>query len=464
MTDILSELQAEFIDLRAKNDQLREALNEIRFEDVGWTIIDGTYDDDEGMSLDKIKEVSETLRDMTEVNPLFKRGSQLRHGYIFGRGIAYDGVKPKAQTAMDHPYNRDALFSTEAQESLLKARFTDGNIFITRRKSDNLLTRVPISQITGTLSDPDSAERVWFIKREWKDDKGKAKSRWFPVSTYTGKKRDSIGESGHEVSVDNDHVMYFKPANRQTGWTLGVPDSLAAMKWAIGYSEYLTNNTDLVRAYAKIAYKVTSQSKTGQNNAAVAVRPAGVGGTAVQGPGTELSAMPNMGSGVNFNNGQPIAAMVAASFGVSVIALLSSPGAAGGSYGAAQTLDSPTVRVMESAQDWFKDLYEMILRDMGSKDATATFASIESDPNYRQIQSIAQVTAQGLLHREEARGAVLELIDIPKTLPGLPEPDEFNSGHIPGDEVAANPVPGQGNTGVVGNPASDVSNHDSDNE
>lgn len=464
MTDILSELQAKFDSLEATNERLREKLDSIRFEDVGWQIIDGTYDDDEGMTLEKIKEVSETLRDMTEVNPLFKRGAQLRHGYVFGRGVAYDNVKPKAQTAMDLPYNRDALFSTEAQESLLKARFTDGNIFITRRLKDNLLTRVPISQITGTFSDPDSAERVWFIKREWKDANGKAKARWFPVSTYTGPRMTSIGEESNPVLVDNDHVMYFKPANRQTGWTLGVPDSLAAMKWAIGYSEYIQNNTDLVRAYAKIAYKVTSQSKAGQNNAAVAVRPAGVGGTAVQGPGTELSAMPSMGSGVNFNNGQPIAALVAATFGVSVIALLSSPGAAGGSYGAAQTLDSPTVRVMESAQDWFKDLYEMILRDMGSKDATVTFASIESDPNYRQIQSIAQAASQGLLHRKEARDAVLELIDIPTTLPGLPEPDEFNNGHVPGDEVVADPVPGQGNSGAVGNPASDVSNHDGDNE
>lgn len=463
MTNPFDVLQTEFETLREQNQRLLESLSDIRFEDVGWQIIDGTYDDDEGMTLDKIKEVSETLRDMTEVNPLFKRGAQLRHGYVFGRGVAYDNVKPKAQTAMDNPYNRDALFSTEAQESLLKARFTDGNIFIVRRKSDNLLTRVPISQITGTLSDPDSAERVWFIKREWRDANREAKARWFPVSTYTGPKRTSIGEAGHEVPVDNDHVMYFKPANRQTGWTLGVPDSLAAMKWAIGYSEYITNNADLVRAYAKIAYKVTSQSKAGQNNAAVAVRPAGVGGTAVQGPGTELSAMPNMGSGVNFNNGQPIAALVAATFGLSVIALLSSPGAAGGSYGAAQTLDSPTVRVMESAQDWFKDLYEMILRDMGSKDVVVTFASIESDPNYRQIQSIVQAYSLGMLHREEARAAILELIDIPITMPGLPEPDEFNTGHIPGDEIVNDPVPRQGNTGV-GNPASDVTNHDPDSE
>ena len=52
----------------------------------------------------------------------------------------------------------------------------------------------------------------------------------------------------------------------------------------------------------------------------------GIGGTATHGDNTEISVMPTTGSSVNFSNGRPLAAMVATTFGVSIVALLADPG------------------------------------------------------------------------------------------------------------------------------------------
>lgn len=449
MTDILQGIAAEMSELRRTNEQLQESLNSLRLEDVGWTKILGESEQDGGFSLETLKGVTETLRDMAATHPLFKRGAQLRHGYVFGRGMGFD-VKPGTQKKMDEPYNKEALFSTSAWETLLLARFTDGNIFVIRDKVTDELTRIPLKQITGYVTDPNSAERIWYVRREWTAN-STTHATWYALNTV---KRPQT--SVQNEPVDGRHVMYVGRANRQTGWTWGVPDSLAAMTWAIAYSEYIKNNATLVRAYSSIAFKLSSATKGGQAAAAASVAvQGGTGGTAIQGPATDLTAMPNMGSGVNFNNGQPIAALVAASFGVSVIALLSSPGAAGGSYGAAQTLDSPTIRVMESVQDWFDEFYTTILRDMKSPNAKVSFPSIETDPVYRQMQSIAQGVAQGFLWREEGRNAALQLVDLPFTKEGLPVPDEFT-------KLKSDPVPSQGNTGAVGNIASDVTNNDGD--
>lgn len=468
-TDPFKGLQEQFSALQMTNQALSERLADIaiRVEDVGWTQIFGSFDDeDAGFSLDQLKIFSEKLRDLAVQSPLMKRGAQLRHGYIFGRGVVFSNVPPRVQKIIDDPTNNAALFSSTAWEEMNLAKFTDGNFFVIRNKVTNAVTRVPLSQITAVITDPDSSERIWWIQRTWSVNGEDPRKVWYPLNTYTGPVKTRIrGGNGKFVPVDNNSVMYHTAANKQVGWTFGVPDGLAALAWALAYAEYLQNNAKLVRAYAQIAFKVSSQTAKGQNNAAAAVaQPAGVAGTAVMGPGTDLTAMPRSGSDVDFNKGQPIAAMVAASFGVSVIALLSSPGATGGSYGAAQTLDSPTIRVMTSAQQSWQPFLRRILLDAGGrvngeKQTDVIFPAIETDEIYRQLQSLSQAYTSGAIHRTEYRKKVIDILDIIEPESGLPPVDEFNAGGSKDD--TSDPTPSQGNTGG-GNIASDVTNHDND--
>lgn len=466
----VTHLMEQFAALQVQNEALTERLADVamRVEDVNWTQLFGTNFDDEdaGFTLDQLKDFSAKLRPLAVQSPLMKRGAQLRHGYIFGRGITFSNVTPRVQKVIDEPNNNAALFCSSAWEEMNLALFSDGNFFLIRNKTTNALTRVPLSQITAVLTDPDSTERIWFIQRTWATNDGEPRKVWYPMHSYTGPRRASIKNSaGTPIPVDNKSVIYHRAANKQVGWTFGVPDGLAALAWALAYDEYLRNNAKLVRAYATIAFKLSSNTKAGQNNAAAQIAlPPGVAGTAVQGPGTDLTAMPRSGSEVDFSKGQPIAAMIAASFGVSVIALLSSPGATGGSYGAAQTLDSPTTRVMASAQaSWTPFLRTILLdsggRRTGEKKTDVIFPSIETDEIYRQVQGLMQAYTTGAIHQSEYRKRMVDILDIIEPEAGLPKPDEFNAGGNKSDP--SDPAPRQGNTGV-GNPNSDVSNHDND--
>ena len=243
------------------------------------------------------------------------------------------------------------------------------------------------------------------------------------------------------------------------------------MQWVETYTRFIQNSASLVESYNKIAFKFSQKASQAPATAAsIAAAPAQVGGVASMGLSDSLTAMPAIGSQVSFQNGRPIAALAASAVGVSVVALLSDPGAAGSSYGAAQTLDLPTVRVMSVWQDSWVEFYREILEGMGADKDTLeiSFPSIETDVPYRQITSLSQAFQMGGLHREEYRGSLLSVLDIPNARPvdELPEPDQFNAAHpipLKKEEDAADdkaqddeednlndPLARQGNSGAVG--------------
>lgn len=441
-------------------------------EDLGWTLISGYKpQDSEGPDLEVLHKLVPNLRDMAATNPLFVRGAQLRHAYIFGRGINISNTtKTKAEVAQNNAYNKDTLFSMSGFETLNLAMFTDGNVFIVRDEKTNVCSIIPIQQITAEITDPDDTSRVRYFLREWNNGTTTPQKRWYPVSKFKksqigrgkrGKINQTISIGGNRVPVAQDAVIYHAATKRQAGWTYGVPDCLAGAVWTVAYSEYLKDNAALVKALQQIAWSIQNSTKTGTSNSALAVAQPGVGGTAIMGSGNALSSVGVPSAQVNMNNGQPLAAMVATAFGVPVIALLSSPGATGGSYGAATTLDTPTIKVMSAAQDSWGALYEELLMDFGAPEPRVSFPNIVQNETYREAQAIATSYTSGLLWQDEARAGTLDLMDVPQLHEGNPKPDNFNAGAAPTD--TSNPVPSQGNTGAVpGGTNQDVTDHNND--
>lgn len=395
----------------------------LRIEDIGWTKTIGSQSD-YGPELEDLKTVSETLRDMVATHPLMERGVNLRHAYVYGRGIQYTNLKPKTKRFMEKYVNRECLFSTQATLSKVSARATDGNVFTLLDTLTGTVIRIPMNEISAYMTNPDSAEQLWYIKRTWTrrqtpTQKAEPYSVWYKVSDFDGPYLSII--DGVTVADPKRYTMFVERFNRQVGWTWGVPDFLPAMSWAIGYSEYLNNNAKLVEAFAAIAYVVKTKTRNGAKNVGAGIASAkSVAATASIGLDQELSAMPRSGSEVSFSNGRPMASMIASCMGISVIALLSDPGTGGGSYGTAQTLDFPTIRVMSAVQEMESGFQEQLLTFMGSKDIEVGFPAIETDAVYRQVSSITLAKEAGLLWREEARSAILDIMDISDIKEGLP--------------------------------------------
>lgn len=455
---------------------VQEAINDrlIDLERASWSLISNLYNDDSGPTLDNLRAMAPKLREMAASNPWHVRGAALIHAYVFGRGMNYLNIdKPasrKIPEILDSPRNAKAVFSPLAQQALNLAAFTTGNVFILRldKGSSPQFLLVPLEQISGYSTNPDDATDIWFLKRTWSAN-GQVYERWYPMAHYRNSGARLPKEMAQDhVAVDGDGRFYHKPSYRQDGWTWGVPESLAAMVWTEAYSAYLRDNVTLVKALSKIAWKITSETASGANSSAVTVRDAGdgIGGVAALSGGM-LQGVGVPSAQVNMGNGQPLIAAAAASFGVPVIALLSSPGETGGSYGSAATLDEPTLKGMMARQATYQTLYREILVDLGAKDATVEFPAIQTDPAYRRIAGINAAASLGAIWRDEQRGAIMQIEDIPN-LHGdtLPKADGFNAWKDPNAAAASNdPIPRQGNTGSVpGGVDQSTTNHDSDNE
>lgn len=458
--DAIEELRREFDAIQLENINLKESMlsRAIALDDMQWKSLLDFSDNNDGLTLDSLHSLSEKLRELAGSNPWHINGAKLRHTYVFGRGMTFTGVKPAAQAVIDDPHNKEALFSIDGYEQANLSLFTDGQFIAFYNTRSKKFTVVPLSQITATINDPDDDSDIWFVKRSWTAN-GKQREEWVPTARYKRNNKVSTTINNRE-SVLPDTVAYIKRSKRQTGWTWGVPDSLGAMIWTLAYSAYLQNNAKLVEALSRFAWTITQKTTTGVANAAAQVVGPGVGGTAVGAEGQALASVGVPSAQVNMNNGQPLIAAVAAALGVPVIALMSSPGATGGSYGAATTLDTPTIKGFEALQDSWKTWYEEILHDLGSKNAEVTFPILETDAPYRQMTTLAQAVELGLVWRDEARDLALSIMDLKKLhgdLPPLPDlPDK--SGTI----VSKQGVSASGPTGSTTNPQGDT-NHDGDN-
>lgn len=460
------------LEFRLEENLARKILD---LEDIGWTKLGGQSTDGTGLTLDALHNIVPNLRDMAAVNPWHVRGSQLRHSYVFGRGVNFEGITPKTQTVVDDFYNQTALFSVEAHETMNLALFTDGNLFVTRDK-ENHFGLVPIEQIQAEVTDPYDPSKVRYFLRVWNSvdgsGRGVVKKKWYPLARYKrsqvgrgkrGSIRKTIKISGETVAVDQEAVIYHRTTKRQAGWTYGVPDSLAASIWTVAYAEYLRDNASLVKALSQIAWSITTASKKGNANAAVAMAKPGVGGTTIMGEGNALSSVGVPSAQVDFGKGQPLIAAVAASFGVPVIALLASPGSTGGSYGAAETLTDPSIKGFNAVQDSWKVFYQEILSDLGSPTVKTSFPNISTDATYREAQTLATGYATGAISQAEYRDAYTDLVDVTKLSESLPKPDSFNAGKDPAD--ATDPTPSQGNTGAVpGGVSQGDTDHSADSE
>ena len=477
-TNPLEALAVELSTIRHENEMLQESVNSLatRATDAFWTPLDQlqALGGDTGINLDKLKDLSVMLRDRVAASSLHGRAVQLTHAYVFGQGVSIDvdKLQPRIKDAIEHPYNQNALFGQNAQKELTAAMYTDGQVFMLRDTRTRVLTRVPLDQIGGLSVDEDSAERVWHVKRTWTVN-GQQREAWYPTALYynatpKGQRVSTIEDGGRRYTVDETKVVHMTSVGRQVGWALGLPVGLPAVQWIETYSKFIQNSASLVESYSKIAFTFT-QKASQVNAAAVTVmntQAQQVGGVAGMGLQDSLTAMPAMGSQVSFSNGRPIASLAASAIGISVVALLSDPGAAGSSYGAAQTLDVPTVLVMGVWQDLWKAFISEILLDVGANkdNLYVEFPAIENDVPYRQLASLAQAFVTGAIHREEYRSAVLDILDIPdqKQVDDLPEADQFNGAHAiapeyedeepdaEGTSTSADPLPRQGNTGAVG--------------
>lgn len=442
MTDLaeaFKRIESELQNYSGENEILREELASVKaamdYDERGWISLTGQRDSESGLSLAQLKSNAKTIREYTVINPLIRRGGGLRYSYVWSKGVQIPGVDEEAgrrrgrrsnlETFYRNPINQENVFSDSAHQAMELSVFTDGSYLLLGDNKTKELRNFPISEVAAIHVNPEFSGEVWAVLREWAPDPVKPdqlRRRWYYSDTFSGRKQGSIvDENGKSVPVDAGKTLIDFWANRQVGWAVGVPDALSAMPWVRIYTELVMNGKTMTEALARFASKIKVNSKPGAANVGVKMSSGGAGQAAVIGEGNEFDIFSSAGKTYDFNGIRPIAALVATALEVSIIHLLSDPGAAGSSYGSASNLDLPTKRAMVARQNLWKAYLERVIRWGTGENLNITFPSLDDPDPYRESQVVALAWNSGTVHADEVRPRFLEIANLSSKHDAAPE-------------------------------------------
>lgn len=431
--------------LREELDLVKAQYDALRLEDQGWRVLFGVKDESEyGMSLATLKNVSKRLRESVAGSPLPKQANYLRYSYTFSQPFIIPnregstetpdntdqpqgrqrrpGRKTDKERFYSSPVNQRYLFGKEAQQLISTACSTDGLYLALGDNNTKEVRPVPLAEIEAYLLNSDFPGEVWAYLRAWNPDPGNPNSevqrRWYYTDRYTGTKEKSISITGpkgtnESFPTDVSKTLIDFTVNSQVGWTFGVPDLMAGEVWNRNYITMMNHGKEVSETLAYYSAKVKQRSVSGANNTGVKIgNTSGGGNTISVGEGNELDVFSSAGKTYDFEGLRPVAAMYAASVGVSIVDLLASPSAAGSSYGSAAALAPGMRRGIEARRAQIAAWMERLIFWGTGEWVQVTPASIEEVEPYRKMQILKLAEMSGLFHEDEIRPEMAFLANI----------------------------------------------------
>lgn len=474
----LAEVQADYANLETRFEVVQETLRGMSgmLNNIGWSEIYGTNPMDGGPDLSQLQTASWELRALTAQNAHLKRGNLLRTNYVWEGGIHYENIPgsrqgrgANVQGRIDDPQNQREFFGPSARKKRSKALYTDGHALYLGDDSTRKLKAIDFQRVTGILTDPDDATEVWAFRIKTTslsiDSTRGDRNEWIFLDEYAdlATRRAVLPKSSDPIAKGKR--LFVRYSNPTIGWTWGTPDALAAMAWVRQYREFLLSGKKMSDAMAMLWAQVKSPSKQGAENASVQFGGRqGAGGVASGGP--EIAPLSTAGKGYEFDTGRALLAAAATSLEVSVVALASDPGAAGSSYGSAQTLDLPGRMAISAIREDEAEFDERVLRWLGAEDPKAWFDTLlDGEQMYRMLQAEGLFWGFGLRDGDEQKAAMDKIKGKPvseATPDGLMLPNnEKFMGTLSNDSVPAQTAaPDQGKSNGTGGNSTAVTRKD----
>lgn len=389
MDNPFAEYAERFEEMSAENRELRENLDRLEgMIDKGWRPWLGTGYDEEGPSLDQIKETSLRNREMMALNPHVGNGLELINSYVWADGVHYEGI-PKdgrgaspVRAAVDNPINQENFFNRQARKQRQTAFYCDGTVLYYGDDDTKTIHPVSIQSITDDYRNPEEPSEIWAYRRTWqvkrstqdsigrRRTKSESKSEWIFIHRFKDErepKGKTIKYNGQDEPIAKNKRMFVKRSNPVVGWAYGLSDVQRGIAWAEDYRRSMLNGETMTASMASIFATMKNNTTAGAANAAVTVgNTTASGGIAQVGQNNTLQAMATAGQAYDFQKLLPILANFAAGIGVSVIALSMNSGNAGGSYGAARSLDRPEQLSTKTRREYNAELDKEVLLWLGA--------------------------------------------------------------------------------------------------
>lgn len=447
---LVAEVNALVMSNEVLKEDLGQAMLALKVENIGWTnVIGGSGSvNDNGLSLENLQEVSNRCREYAAFTDLIKRGLALRASYIWSKGILIEGErrnlgkdgkpsamgKPKAWATF-YDTNETLFMNAESQQEIERLAGTDGVVlFAVPKRPSGRMMILGVHDVDRIALNPDKDDEVWAYRRKWNSrniatGEVDVKFEWIITDKWDKGKLevpkkiiDKDAKTGTDVSTE--YVIVDVHVNRLNGWALGIPDAAAGLPYYREYNNFMKYGSDVAASMSKIIFKILNKSAAGAKQSAVNVmRPGGGGGQAASlGDGQDMQALNTAGRGYDFDSGRSLAARLASSLEVSVIHLLSDPGAAGSSYGSAQNLDMPTKRAMVLRQRVWEDAFRRIFKVVApNEEIKIQFPPLEDPDMYREAQTRTMDWLTGLVHEDEMRQRIMDETRMKSLHEGFPE-------------------------------------------
>jgi hypothetical protein len=428
------------------NTRLREQLRWnalLDGEDMGWTrVYGGDSEGRWGMSISELKEWSFKLRNALG-NVHMGRGLKLRTNNIWNGGIHYNddalpggsGAKYQTKKYIADPLNQANFFGQQAHNRRESALYTDGIYLVLGDPSDYSLETYSIEDIGAFALHPRRKDTIIAYRLDYTDYtqsiNGVRVMEWHYTDLYAPM-RDKQGFQWflkENETAPDDRVFFDQHVNTQTGWALGVPDSLTAFAWAKVYRDFVMNGKVMSDAMAQFAFQIATGTKKETDTAAARIaQPSDAGATLIG--ANSLVPLPTAGKGYDFESGRSLLAIAASALEVSVISLSSDAGNTKGN--AATTLDLPTRLAMEARRQLHIEFDRRVLVWMGANPATleVTFSSLDDASDiYRELQALILALNSGLFEAEPIMERMADLLEVTgNTVPtGWLQPNNINT-------------------------------------
>jgi hypothetical protein len=391
--------------------------------DHGWrALYGGAFEDREGPTLQQVKDAATRNREMS-LNPHVGGGLELIYAYVWGTDIHYDGISRERRgrkkgvgtvwDKIENPINQQEFFSTVARKQRQAAYYYDGQVLYAGNDDDSTLQHISIKNIGDDYRNPNRADEIWAYRYEWTehrlDGPARARVEWIFSSRHMDKikGRKFLTYHGQREPIATNKRMFVAKSNPIVGWAYGTADVQRGISWAEDYRQAMLDGKKMNAAMASIWATMKKNTLAAAQDTAIKLGQSTVAGRAAMiGQNNDIMAMTTAGQAYDFQKLLPLLANFAAGIGVSAVALSMNSGNAGGSYGAAKTLDGPERVMTNRRRGMAVELDREVLIWLGAdKDELDVWFDPIMDPTekYRAEQGIELRLGTGLYEGDEIK-------------------------------------------------------------
>lgn len=385
----------EYFEGRLRHEELRadyaqEGLTTIQLEleNLTYQRLNQTHSSDYLYTRRHLNNIVELAVNMGYKNPITARTINVQADYVFGQGISFIAKHPWVQQVIDefvnYRENRKALTSYTAMHRQEKRQQVYGSMFLalfTNRQTGRVIVRnLNTLEVDDVIRDPNDADKEWYIQHRTFENGVRGRVVYHPAYGITQSSGIPLPWNIKNVNIgiyEQGEIIWDAPvlhvaANRLGKEKFAIPEVYPQLDWAIAYKRFLEDWTSIMRAFARMAMKITGL--TGKKQAAAAKSllntstslgnfneknpsPAGAS-TGLFGKDVNVEAVKTSGATTSASEGDSILNMAGCGVGLPNTFY----GDAGkGNFATAKTLDRPTELKMTSRRKLWIEIFSDIL-------------------------------------------------------------------------------------------------------